>query len=124
MNLPVIFVTLVLRLQEILDQVVFTPLCNASKKNEGLFYKKSAFKIFFVKFLGKHLYWSLFYNKVSGWRPPTLPKKTPSQYFLGQCKTTGEKFGPKHLRYINTEDKGHNRNADTSKPIYAVFSIM
>ena len=40
---------------------------------------KQVFLKNFTKFLGKHLYWSLFFNKASGLRPATLLKKRPQQ---------------------------------------------
>ena len=37
----------------------------------------------FVKFTGKHMCWSLFWNKVAGWRPTNLLKRD-LQIFLAQ----------------------------------------
>ena len=39
-----------------------------------MFYKIGVLK-YFAKFTGKHLYWSLFFNKVAGIRPATLLKR-------------------------------------------------
>ena len=39
-----------------------------------LFYKKGVLRNF-ARFTGKHLCWSLFFNKVAGLKPPTLLKK-------------------------------------------------
>ena len=45
-----------------------------------MFIKKSVLKDF-AKFTGKHLYRSLYFNKVAGERPSTLLKKTLAQEF-------------------------------------------
>ena len=44
------------------------------KQPPGVFNKKVVLKNF-TKFSGKHLYRSLFFNKVAGFRPVTLLKK-------------------------------------------------
>ena len=43
--------------------------------------KKGALKNF-AKFAGKHLYWSLFFNKAAELRPTTSLKKTDTGVFL------------------------------------------
>ena len=46
----------------------------ARYRSTEMFYKKGVFKNF-AKFTGKHLCWSLFSNKVAGWKPAMLLKK-------------------------------------------------
>ena len=55
---------------ELFGEYIFRSSC------PELFYEKGVLKIF-GKF-GKHLCWSLFLNKVSGWRLPNLSKKDPA----------------------------------------------
>ena len=47
---------------------------NIEKQLPEMFCNNGVFKNF-TKFTGKHFYWSLFFNKVTGWRPATLLKK-------------------------------------------------
>ena len=46
-----------------------------------MFYKNAALKNFAI-FTEKHLYWSLFFNKVAGLRPATLFKKRLQHNFF------------------------------------------
>ena len=51
------------------------------KQPAEVFLKKEFLKNF-TKFKGKHLYWSLFFNKDSGLRPATLLKKRLQQRYF------------------------------------------
>ena len=53
---------------------LFLGTCRSS--SPGVLCKKSVFRNF-AKFTGKHLYQSLFFNKVAGLNPATLLKKRP-----------------------------------------------
>ena len=58
-------------------------LSKVVNKYTSLFFKSSHLKVFckkcvsknFAKFTGKHMSWSLFFNKVAGFRPATFLKK-------------------------------------------------
>ena len=39
-----------------------------------MFFKKDALENF-AQFTGRYLYWNLFFNKVGGWGPATVPKR-------------------------------------------------
>ena len=50
----------------------------------------------FAKFSEKHLWWSLLFNNVAGWRPVTLLKKSPAQFF----RLNFEKFFLKNTYFV------------------------
>ena len=50
----------------------------------------------FAKLRDKNLYWSLFFDKVSGWKPAALLKKTPTQVLCRQlCEIYKNTFSTK-----------------------------
>ena len=51
----------------------------------------------FANFIGKHMCWSLFFNKVAG--PKTLLKETPVQVFSSEfCEIFKNIYFEEHLR--------------------------
>ena len=44
-------------------------------------FRKRRYSWNFSKFIGKHLCWSVFFNKAAGFRPETVFKKTPAHVF-------------------------------------------
>ena len=71
------------------------------RSNHRRFPEKKCFRNF-AKFTGKHLCLSLFFNKVSGLRPPTALKKRPwhSSFFCEFCEISKKTFSTEHLRTI------------------------
>ena len=71
------------------------------RSNHRRFPEKECFRNF-AKFTGKHLCLSLFFNKVSGLRPPTSLKKRPwhSSFFCEFCEISKKTFSTEHLQTI------------------------
>ena len=64
---------------------------------------KKVFLKFFAKFIGKRLYWSLFFDKVADLRPETLFKKMRHQHRcfpVNFTKFLGAPFLKEHLRWL------------------------
>ena len=72
-----------------------------------MFYKKGVLKIS-KKFTGKRLYRSHFLYKVTGLRPATYQKETPTQVFSSEfCEVFEDIYFEEHLVTAVSQEKTH-----------------